>query len=414
MRVALFIDGTFIPERDGASTRFAQMPRHLSQQGMNVTVFHCYRGWSDLTRIAAEPFPTYFFPPQIFYSDLRCLVRIVRNAEVDMIQMNDAESIARIGFRLAEALDLKIVFEAHYHTSTLATALGATRRRIDSLKVLECDVSQHVDHLIVFTDEDRDRWITLSGCPEDRISVVPFGVNAILPGEYPADRQGLAFIGNIFYEPNRRAVERIVTEITPIVRSILPSTPVIVIGDTPNEVKDLCLSAEIKVVGEVADPLAWLAQTAVGLAPLLEPSGIRVKILQYLAAGMPVVAMPSAAEGLQLPALFVEDDSKSVALRCIDMLSHPERYESLVRNGKTALSDRFLWSSIARTALEVYAHVRVNPRRRRRQVAQYDGLLVPMWIEEALNKGRFVTANMNELGAYQFGLAAGGQIVTYQ
>jgi glycosyltransferase involved in cell wall biosynthesis len=360
-----------------------------------------------------EPFPTYFFPPEVYYSDLDCLVRILREVGVDIIQMNDAETISRIGFRLAKALDIKVVYEAHYHTSTLATALGASPARVEALRVLERDVSEHVDHLIVFTNEDRNRWM-LSGCPGNRVSVVPFGVDVILSGEYPAGRQGLVFIGNLFYEPNQRAVRRIVTEIVPIVRSMRPNTPVVVIGDIPNDLRELCFRSGIEVVGEVPDPLPWLASAAVGLAPVSEASGVRVKILQYIAAGMPVVATTAAAEGLNLPAVFVEDDSRSAALRCVDMLDRPDHYEPFIRRAKNVLSEGFLWPNIARTAGSVYARIEGGVRSRLPLRQQDDSPVLPMWIEEVLLKGRFSDANRGGMGAYRFGLAEGGQVATYQ
>jgi Glycosyl transferases group 1/Glycosyltransferase Family 4 len=414
MRVAVFIDGTFIPERDGASTRFAQLPRHLSQQGTEVTVFHCYRGWSNLDRIAMEPFPTYFFPPEVFYSDLNCLVRILQDVGVDVIQMNDAETIVRIGFRLAKALDVKVVYEAHYHTSTLATALGASSARVEALRVLERDVSELVDHLIVFTDEDRCRWVTLSGCSENRVSVVPFGVDHVISGEYPGERQGLVFIGNLFYEPNRRAIQRIATEIMPMLRMAQRDPRVVVIGDIPIDLRELCSQAGMEAIGEVPDPMPWLARSAVGLAPVSEASGVRAKILQCLASGMPVVAMPSAAEGLSLPALFVEENSPNFALRCVDILGRPRLYEPFVRSTKSALRESGLWPNVARTAAGVYERIMGQTPMRRPPRRQDESPGVPMWIEEVLRKGRFADADTLCLKAYRFGLAKGGGITTYQ
>ena len=176
MQLGVFIDGTFMPERDGASARFAQLPSALVHSGTQLVVFHCYRGWSDLAQIAQAPFRTYLISPHDFYEDLEGLIGLVRETGVTTIQMNDAETVCRIGYPLAEALNLKIIFEAHYHTSTLAKSLGASHSRIAGLERLERDICRHLDHVIVFTEEDRRRWTTLSGCPSDRISIVPFGV----------------------------------------------------------------------------------------------------------------------------------------------------------------------------------------------------------------------------------------------
>jgi glycosyltransferase involved in cell wall biosynthesis len=413
MRLGVFIDGTFIPERDGASTRFAQLPRHLYQQGTPLVVFHCHRGWSDLDQIAKEPFKTYFFPPEVFYSDSDCVASVARKAGIDIIQMNDAETIKLIGYQLADALDVRMVYEAHYHTSTLAAALGASPARVEELRVLERDVCKCVDHLIVFTDEDRQRWITLSGCPPDRVSIIPFGVDSIHPGQYPSDRQGLVFLGNMFYEPNRRALQRMAADIVPAVRSVRPSTPVVIVGDIPSDLRSLCADAGMEAIGETPDPLPTLARAAVGLAPVSEGSGVRAKILRYLAAGMPVVATAAAAEGLRLPALFVENETGNAALRCAHILEKPSDYASVVSETQGILRERFLWSDIARTAAAVYRHVLEQPRTRRHPGQRDDAPGLPMWIEEVVRKGRFADADTRHLGTYRFGVAHSGRLKTF-
>jgi hypothetical protein len=222
----------------------------------------------------------------------------------------------------------------------------------------------------------------------------------------------MVFIGNLFYEPNRRAVERIAVEILPAVRSERPTATAVVVGDIPRDLRTLCLRAGIEVVGEVADPTPWLTQATLGLAPVSEGSGVRVKILQYLAAGLPVVATSVAAEGLTFPAVFLEDDSQAAALRCADMLTRPEHYEPFVRCTAALLRERFLWRDIAQTAGSVYSTVlsRSTQLRPRDERPASPGL--PMWIQEVLKKGRFATADTGTLGNYRFGLAEHGQVRT--
>lgn len=414
MRLGIFIDGVFIPERDGASTRFAKLPRHLTEQGTPVAAFHCYRGWSDLARIAAQPFPTYFFPPSVFYDDLECVARLAKEAGVTMIQMNDAETILRLGCPLGAALGVKVIYEAHYHTSTLAAALGAHPDRVEALRVIEFDVCRRVDHLIVFTDADRQRWTSLSGASADRVSVVPFGVEQVYPSRVPNEREGLVFIGNLFYEPNRRAVERIARDILPAIRSSCPDASASVIGGIPDELKALCVEAGIEVVGEVPDPLPWLERAAVGLAPVSEGSGVRVKILQCLAAGLPVVATSVGAEGLAFAALFEENGTQAVAARCIHILQHPGHYAPLVQDTTGVLRASFQWRDVARVAGRIYSNLVVGPPRTISGTFPLTPQGLPLWLEEVMTKSRFAGANACDLGDYRFGTAKDGVVRTYQ
>lgn len=400
MKLGIFLDGTFIPERDGASARFAQLPRHLSIQGDDVTVFHCYRGWSDLGRIAMEPFQTHVFHPEVFYGQLDRLIAIVQSTGVNVIQMDAPETIRCLGIPIAQATKAKIVYEAHYHTSTVASALNEPPARVQDLRTLERDICREVDHIIVFTEADRDRWITLSGCPSDRISVVPFGVERVIANQDASNRDGVVFLGNLFYEPNTNALLRIMNDVVPVLRALRPNTPVTIIGDIPGDLAAECRRGGIDVCGEVSDPFQFLTRAAVGLAPVSESSGVRVKILQYLAAGLPVVSTTAAAEGLSFPAIFIENDMRDVAFRCADILSQPDKYYKYISSTQTIMREGLLWPHVAKVAAGVYANVMARPSRRRftSQVSALPAPAFPRWIHEVLRKGRFANADMRALG----------------
>lgn len=406
--IGIFIDGTFVPERDGASARFARLPVHLAAHGIQVVAFHCYRGWSDLTQIARAPFRTYLLSPQTYYDDLDTMRMVTREAGIGAIQMNDAETICRIGYPLAESLDIPLIFEAHYHTSTVASALGASPERVEFLHRLNEDVSRHVDHIIVFTEADRQRWISLSRCPADRITVIPFGVEAV--ADTPSvPRSGIVFLGNVFYEPNRRALLRLAAEWLPLVRAIRPDADARVIGDLPKELHGTCAEAGIEALGEVADPANYLARAAVGVAPLSEGSGVRVKILHYLAAGLPVVATSVAAEGLDFPSIFVEDDAVSAARRCVHILDDPGYYAHSVERTRALLEEQFLWRNIARHASALYAEISAQ-KRMPRSGHRFHCVELPMWIQEVLAKGRFSGVNAAPLMERDIAVAGRGEI----
>ncbi len=137
MRVAFFIDGTFIPERDGASTRFSRLPAAVARSGHSVCVFHAFRGWSQLDSIATEPYPTYFFKPTTYYNDLSLLAKLIAVEGIDIIQMNDLETVQNVGLPLAAATGTRLVYEAHYHSGTLASQLGLTFERQAEVRDLE-------------------------------------------------------------------------------------------------------------------------------------------------------------------------------------------------------------------------------------------------------------------------------------
>src|SRR3954471_21855103 len=69
MRLAVFVEGTFVPSREGATRRFVGVLQQLRREGVETIAIHCYRGWSDLQALAAAPFVTYAVDPCSYYDD---------------------------------------------------------------------------------------------------------------------------------------------------------------------------------------------------------------------------------------------------------------------------------------------------------------------------------------------------------
>src|ERR1035437_3983566 len=412
MRICIFIDGTFIPERDGASTRFAYLPRSLVAAGGGLIVFHCLRGWSNLHKISQEPYSTYYFSPQTYYFDHKLLVEILRRERIDIIQFNDAESVLSLGKALTSSLEVRVVYEAHYHTSTLAEQLGLNTVSIESLKQLEREACSYADELIVFTENDKDRWIHLSGSDARRTSIIPFGISGKTVQPRARQKPKLVFLGNMYFEPNERAVERIVKEILPAVRTFRPDVNAVIIGDMPEHVRKYCDGHDIELIGEVPDAKTWISECSVGLAPISEGSGVRTKILEYLSCGIPVVSSTAAAEGLDFPALFVCDDFQQYIRICVDLLNGQLSRLSRANETIAILNKNHLWETVAVEAKSVYQKIRATPLRKRSNVASvHNGL--PLWLEEVFKKKRFSETSIIEPSDFRYGKADNGKSETF-
>lgn len=414
MRIAFFIDGTFIPERDGASTRFARLPAAICHSGLGVCVFHAFRGWSSLERISMEPYQTYFFNPDNYYNNLNLLVGLLHREHIDIVQMNDLETIQNVGFPLANATGVKLVYEAHYHSSTLARQLGLPEAKQCAIRALEKLVVNNVDHIITFSKPDRQRFIGISKAASDRVSIVPFGFDCETSGTDCgwAGRPSMVFIGNGYFEPNRRAVVRIISEIWPTLRSRRSDASCLIVGDMSAQLKKTCREKGIDVAGEVPNPNALIRNCAIGIAPVSEGSGIRVKLLQYLAAGLPAIATSSAAEGLDFPAIVIEDRISFYANVIIDLLANSRQVDRLVLESRDILSRKYTWEKIAMIAKETYRQVAERPTRDRPVLCnRFDSL--PIWLHEALRSGRFPERHNLTDVSYTYGVAHDGSISLY-
>jgi glycosyltransferase involved in cell wall biosynthesis len=131
------------------------------------------------------------------------------------------------------------------------------------------------------------------------VAVVP---NAVAPAVDLMPRPGtgrLLFVGNLTYPPNLAAVRLLAHEILPRVRSRRPAVTVDIVGpDGPGALDDVAQIDGVRIAGLVPDVAPWYATADVVVAPLVQGSGTRIKLLEAFAYRRPVVASPVALAGL--------------------------------------------------------------------------------------------------------------------
>jgi glycosyltransferase involved in cell wall biosynthesis len=115
-----------------------------------------------------------------------------------------------------------------------------------------------------------------------------------------SDRDGIVFVGGFQHAPNVDAVNYFVHEIMPHLRPLLPDVIFHVVGSkVPDEVNQL-EGPDVRLHGYVEDLEPFLDQMRVSVAPLRYGAGIKGKVGSAMCAGLPVVASPPAAEGMNL------------------------------------------------------------------------------------------------------------------
>jgi len=121
------------------------------------------------------------------------------------------------------------------------------------------------------------------------------------PGPGRAGREGLLFVGGFRHPPNVDAVRWFAREVFPLARAALPGLAFHCIGgDLPAEVRELAGIDGVHVHGHVPDLGPWLDGCVVSVAPLRYGAGVKGKVNQAMAHGLPVVATTPAVEGMHL------------------------------------------------------------------------------------------------------------------
>jgi polysaccharide biosynthesis protein PslH len=166
-------------------------------------------------------------------------------------------------------------------------------------KRFEREIVRQVQTVVVFTERDRETVSKLG--QQTPIVQIPLGteIPEVL-SQVENEPLSLLFVGNFKHLPNVDAADRLINGIFPQVQSRFPGARLFIVGDhlpshimrTPNE--------NVILTGYVPDVKPYLDKTTLVIVPLRLGGGMRVKVLEALAAGKPLVASSRAVEGLGL------------------------------------------------------------------------------------------------------------------
>jgi glycosyltransferase involved in cell wall biosynthesis len=212
-----------------------------------------------------------------------------------------------------------LVLDLHNIESDLAAQLRDTRSALarwcsrvvgrDPERILEAELAatRVVDRIWLCSPEDQQRLVSAVGGTV-RSHVVPNGVPRIAefsnlppPPSRGADWPVVLFVGHLGYIPNVRAVVRLAKKIMPLIQARLPRSRLQVVGRSPAlRIRKLHADGALELVANPSEVSTYLKCAYVVIAPLDIGGGTRIKLLEAMAAGVPVVATPLAAEGLGL------------------------------------------------------------------------------------------------------------------
>ena len=198
------------------------------------------------------------------------------------------------------------------------------RRETRTLSSFERRLTAHAAGTTVVTEREREALAAIA--PGARIIVAPNGVNVadFAPVRPPAASTDVVFCGVMNYAPNVEGAVWLARDVWPLVRARVPSARLRLVGASPApRVVALSGLPGVEVTGTVPDVRPYLWEASASAAPLHTARGIQNKVLEAIAAGLPVVVTPVVAEGLPgdvLQAYRVAADAQSFADRLIELL----------------------------------------------------------------------------------------------
>lgn len=222
---------------------------------------------------------------------------------------------------------------------------------------------QRANSLIVMSEQDQEFIAPQVDNPK-KIAVVANGVDGKWFGQIPKKlpkNPTILFVGTFKWLPNREAVSFLVKDVWPLISKALPHAKLWIVGNAPSdEVLSYQSLPNVTVTGNIPDIRDAFAGAHMLLAPVLSGKGTRYKILEAMASATPIVATPTAVEGLGITPgkeALLGQTAQELAEKSVQLLTDTILQQKLATQGERFVRSHFDWHLIAKQLDAVYRNL---------------------------------------------------------
>jgi len=309
------------------------------------------------------------------------LERLLEENSFDIVQMEGVHLYPYLDILRSARKPPKIVCDWHNIESELMARYAEqadsplrklyARRTAKLLRRLEDKLLQSCDAHVVCSE--REKQLLLQREPQARIEAVGNGVDvehhsddAIAEAcrEFPhlgspGPRNKVVFVGSMDYHANIDAAEYFAREIWPAVRQARPDLEFLIVGSRPvPQVIALGQLPGITVTGTVEDVRPFYRSACSVIVPARIGSGTRLKALEAMAAGVPVISTTLGVEGLDVTPgrnVILADSESDFAAAVARLREDTPEWRQLSEGGRNLVTERYDWASLGTSLRALYA-----------------------------------------------------------
>ncbi|MCE5324481.1 glycosyltransferase family 4 protein [bacterium] len=307
-----------------------------------------------------------FIVSRDYRDDMRCAYdRIISDFQPDVVHIDHLQMAQFVDF----GGSYKTVLDHHNVESMIIKRLADTSESLPvrmyagiewpKLQRYEMDICRRASTVLTVSDEDKSTLTRL--CSElNNIVNVPIGVDVdyFQHIERTEGSNNILSIGTMYWPPNIDSMLYFCRDIYPLVKAKMPECTLTIAGQRPVEsIKALASDPSVAVIGYVSDSRDLAKDCGAFIVPLRSGSGVRVKILNALAMGLPVVSTSVGAEGLEVESgrhLMLADSPADFADAVVKVLQDRELADSIGRSGRALVCKKYSWQVVGGRLLSVY------------------------------------------------------------
>jgi len=252
----------------------------------------------------------------------------------------------------------KIIYNAYNVDSLLAQKKDSgsvqQQKEIDDLANTESNLYKVIDGIFCCSQVDLDTFTDLNQRKIGINYVLPNGVDTTFfnhsVNTSKDQLNNIIFCGSLDYEPNKEGLLWFYKNVWPLVIERLPGRMLYVVGRGNSEsYRELLKDATVNFIGEVPEVTPFYRECNVAIAPLLQGSGTRLKILEAMSLGNPVVTTSIGIEGIEANAnedVAVSDDARGFADAVIHLSTDAGFSEYISNNARRLVENKYSWDFI--------------------------------------------------------------------
>jgi glycosyltransferase involved in cell wall biosynthesis len=283
----------------------------------------------------------------------RLIDRLAAEEQFDVAhadQLNMAQYAARVpgAFKVFDAHNaLWLLYKRLWQTMRPGLRKWLLGRDWRLLKEYEGRVCRQFDAVLAVSQEDKTA-LEEAASQELDIHVIPIAIDTdeVTVIERKVDPSHILHIGTMYWPPNIDGVLWFAHEVYPLIRQQRPDVCFDIVGARPPQ-EMVALDGDrtgINVTGYVADPAPYLERAALMIVPLRAGGGMRVKILNALAQGIPIVSTTLGCEGIAVVPgenILVADEPADFADAVLRLLNEADLAAKLAADGRRLAEEKY-------------------------------------------------------------------------